>query len=64
MNYNWICTPICTKILFLQKVGVTDLDVGPKMKVAHFEVIYHRANIGYFWSSISAMFIFYKFGLV
>jgi hypothetical protein len=23
MNYNWICTPICTKILFLQKVGVT-----------------------------------------
>jgi hypothetical protein len=24
MNYNWICTPICTKILFLQKVGVTN----------------------------------------
>jgi hypothetical protein len=23
INYNWICTPICTKILFLQKVGVT-----------------------------------------
>jgi hypothetical protein len=21
--YNLICTPICTKILFLQKVGVT-----------------------------------------
>jgi hypothetical protein len=27
MNYNLICTPICTKILFLQKVGVTHVDV-------------------------------------
>jgi hypothetical protein len=28
MNYNWICTPICTKILFLQKVGVTSDSPG------------------------------------
>jgi hypothetical protein len=28
MNYNWICTPICTKILFLQKVGVTVSSCG------------------------------------
>jgi hypothetical protein len=30
MNYNWICTPICTKILFLQKVGVTGDDMPKK----------------------------------
>jgi hypothetical protein len=28
INYNWICTPICTKILFLQKVGVTEDEEG------------------------------------
>jgi hypothetical protein len=32
MNYNWICTPICTKILFLQKVGVTRLHHGTEGK--------------------------------
>jgi hypothetical protein len=28
MNYNLICTPICTKFLFLQKVGVTTIGVS------------------------------------
>jgi hypothetical protein len=35
-----------------------------KIKVAHFDVICHHAKFGYFWSSISAIFIFYKFDLV
>jgi hypothetical protein len=34
MNYNWICTPICTKILFLQKVGVTVGSLGASLTVS------------------------------
>jgi hypothetical protein len=37
MNYNliciFICTPTCTKFLFLQKVGVTEFEVDPIDKV-------------------------------
>jgi hypothetical protein len=47
MNYNLICTPICTKILFLQKVGVTEghgkilpnADLCRKVKSAQFSPI-------------------------
>jgi hypothetical protein len=46
MNYNWICTPICTKILFLQKVGVTSaiarLATGPHSALG----VCVRATIG------------------
>jgi hypothetical protein len=41
-----------------------DLEVRPKMKVVHLEVIYHHAKFGEFWSSRSPFFIFYNFELV
>jgi hypothetical protein len=36
------------------------LEVGPKRKFVIFEVIFHHAMFGNFWSPGSTLFIFYK----